>query len=125
MLFNVPKLQTLACVIGLEKLRLLRPQTVRHLRIGLNEGVNLATYEAVEDFRVDRPSSIDRQIVRQLPKLAEFHLEEDESQGLDYAETADIMNRDLKVYFLEHLLDEHRRFEDYQFSSLYVGVFCS
>lgn len=132
MVLDTPQLRTLSFVIGLPTL--LRPQTVRHLRIGLNEGcVNLAAYEAVDDFRVDWPSSIGGEIDRQLLRLADLHL--NENQGFDYVETAAIMNEileqkrllkrnDLRVYFLGRLLDGYRKFEDYHFDRDYCGVFC-
>ena len=133
LVLQAPRLSVLNCEIGLDHLSVLSAESVRELSIG-DKQADLSAYRCCEVFKCDWPHSLNDQILQQLPNLKRLHLDEDESELFDYKETGRIMDallyqkkrlkrRDLAVYFLDHLLEDEKRFDDYQFDLIYSDVF--
>ena len=120
---------------SLTRFKILNPGSITHLEAG-DKVANLDEYASVEVFKMNWPYDvIDQNIIQQLPKLREFHMQQDVHNLFDYETAKLAMNHileqkvvhgkhDLKVYFLQHLLEPvDKKFEDYDFRREY-NIFC-
>ena len=116
--------------------KILKPRSITYLEVRDGMVYNLNEYASVEVFKMDCPYRIiDQNIIQQLPKLREFHLQLDVNNRFDYETVRLAMNHileqkaihgkhDLKNYFLQHLLEPvDKKFEDYDFRSKYNNLF--
>lgn len=133
LVLDAPHLTLINCEFGLQHLLVLHAESVRELSVG-DRQTALGAYTGCEVFRCDWPGAIHKDLLEQLPALKRLHLNEDDSELFDYEETRRTLDglmgqkrrlarNELNVYFLDSLLDENKRFDDYRFDTIYENVF--
>lgn len=135
LILNTPNLEIFASHFGLIRIELLYPEQIIQLQLRFYQN-GLRRFKNLKILKIYEPELINqfRNIFRQLSNLEELHLIGLMDDFIDYDVTCKIIDhllrqkqnltdRDLRLFFLDHLLDDDKRFESYGFDNQYCTVF--
>ena len=136
---DCPNLRDLNCGIGLNNLVSYKSVNLRQLETMFG-GPNLIAYKTcVKVFKTCNPNQTTPHILSFLEKLKELHVYYSPQAGIlfNYQTTRGLIDyvleqrhdieesesRRLDIYFLKQLLDDDKKFDDYDFGTIYSSIF--